>query len=166
MLVEAPASSFRKDEVKKKSGETARQLAALQRYFTPRAVFMHVGAGECALALQAAGYVERVYAIDPAAAVLRRPRLPSNMRFIFCGAAGIAMDPGTVDVAFSEALAVDRLADICRSLAPRGVYVFESRESTSIGEQRERLLRAGFSKFRGASRFSLFGGDGFVAASR
>jgi SAM-dependent methyltransferase len=166
MLVGVPSASFKRDEVQEESRQAHRQLAALKRFFTPRSVFMHLGAAECTLALQAAGYVERVYAIDPDAAVLRRPRLPSNMRFVFCGAAGIAMDPGTVDVAFSNALAPERLAEIRRSLAPRGVYVFEQDESADEGEQRARLLRAGFARVRNAARFALFGGDGFLAASR
>jgi len=34
------------------------QIAFLSRAFTPRTVFMEIGAGDCALAVRAAGYVE------------------------------------------------------------------------------------------------------------
>ena len=53
------------DRLKKRNHDLERQFAFLRRLFTPRTVFMHYGAQDCALALQAAGYVERVYAVDP-----------------------------------------------------------------------------------------------------
>ena len=38
-----------------------RRFAFLRRFFTLRTVFMHLADGDAALALRAAGYVERVY---------------------------------------------------------------------------------------------------------
>ena len=64
-------------------------------FFTPRTVFLHVGAGDGALALLAASYVERVYAIGVTQKLARRPKLPTNLRFAW-------PRYGEVDVAFSE----------------------------------------------------------------
>jgi hypothetical protein len=84
-------------------------------FFTPRTVFLHVGAGDGELALLAATYVERVYAIGVTQKFLRRPKLPVNLRFAW-------PRYGEVDVAFS-AQAQPQLAERIReTLGPDGKY--------------------------------------------
>lgn len=126
-----------------------RQFAFLRRRFTPRTVFMHYGARDCALALQAAAYVERVYAVDAlegiAGEATRGVRLPGNLRFVDSrDLRGVA--EGAVDVCFSERLPVNGLREIHAKLAPRGEYVFQLND---MGRHvRGRLREAGFSGVR------------------
>jgi hypothetical protein len=137
------------EKLRKRSTEVERQFAFLRRLFTPRTVFMHYGAHDCALALQAAGYVERVYAVDALEGIAREAkrgvRLPCNLRFVDSrDLRGVG--EGTVDVSFSERLPVSGLREIHARLAPRGHYVFQLNEMRR--EVRERLRDAGFSGVR------------------
>jgi hypothetical protein len=93
--------------------ELERQFDFLLRVFTPRTVFMEIGSSDCALALRAATYVERVWCIDASAGLARAP---CNLRF--GGMAGI--DPESVDVAFSRVLKSPE--EVGRVLARGGVY--------------------------------------------
>jgi hypothetical protein len=137
------------DRLKRRSDEVERQLSFLRRLFTPRTIFMHFGAQDCALALQAAGYVERVYAVDAFEGLMKESargvRLPCNLRFVDSRDLR-SVGEGTVDLSFSDRLPVSRLRDIHRSLAPRGQYVFQLNEMQK--EVRERLRDAGFSGVR------------------
>ena len=163
MLIAAEAEKSPVVEALARRGRaTERRFAQLARYFRPSTVFMHLEAAECALATLAAGYVERVYAVDPYDSVLRRPRLPSNLRLIFSGSRGFGLEVGTVHVAFSEVLAADRLEAVRRSLAPGGVYLYAA--GPRPAEARRRLLAAGFSRVRFPSFLGLFDRGPFVAA--
>ena len=120
-------------------------LEFLKRFFTPRTVFMEVGAGDCALALSAASYVERVYAVE-VGEFPGRARLPCNLRLL--PAEGIAQD--SVHIAYSARPSLRgtaQLRNIHRSLAPGGTFVCAAREYTA-GELREVFLRAGFRSVR------------------
>lgn len=154
------------DALREKAAATHRQFLSLKRFFEPRTVFMHVGAGDCVLALQAAMYVERVYAIDPAEDALRRRRLPVNLRAVFAGPGGFGVRAGSVNVAFSEALAGGRLADIARCLCVGGVYLFRPLRSHTARRLREELLGAGFNSVRFPAFFSVFPRKELVAAIR
>jgi hypothetical protein len=133
------------DRLKSRSAEVERQFAFLRRYFTPRTVFMHFGAHDCALALQAAGYVERVYAVDPVQDIARGLRLPCNLRFVDSRDLW-TVGENTVDVGFSERLPVSRLRELRKSLAPRGIHVFQSSDKRETAH--EPLRAAGFSGMR------------------
>ena len=133
-------------EIQKRESEVERQFAFLRRFFTPRTVFLHVGAHDCALALQAASFVERVYALDVAEGLTSGLRLPLNLRL------GIAREP--VDVAFSEDLAVDGLRYVRNALKPGGQYFFYLRGE--YREARRKLRDAGFSDVRFPFLLSVF----------
>ena len=165
MLVAGPSEKSPVVEALARRGrETERRFGELARHLRPSTVFMHLGAGDCALAMVAAAYVERVYAVDPLEAVLHRPRLPMNLRIIFSGNRGFGLDIGTVSIAFSETLAGDRLEALWRSLAPGGMYLYVA--GPRPAEARGRLLAAGFSRVRFPSIFGLFDRGPFTAAFR
>jgi hypothetical protein len=129
------------------AGEVERHFEFLLGVFTPRTVFMEIGAPDCALALRAATYVERVWAVDVPLSVTLGARAPCNLRLVR-GSLG-AIPPQSVDVAFSEG--VKDLAAIRRVLAPGGVYFLAQH-----GSLPRKLFRdAGFSRvaaFIGAIR--------------
>jgi len=145
MLVEATKTDFLR-KIESRAAEIERQFAFLRRFFTPRTVFLQVGATDCSLALQAASYVERVYALDVAEGLTSGLRLPLNLRL------GIAREP--VDVAFSESLSDDWLRTIRASLRKGGQYFFYL--TGDYREARRRLLQAGFSDMRFPFVLSLF----------
>jgi len=116
-------------------------LEFLKRFFTPRTVFMEIGAGDCALALSAASYVERVYAVE-VGEFPGRAKMPCNLRLL--PAEGIAQD--SVHIAYSARPSLRgtaQLAKILRSLAPGGTFVCAVREYAP-SELREVFLQSGF----------------------
>ena len=116
----------------------------LAKRFTPRTVYMDIGG---ALAQRAAGYVERVYAIDVSGFFLHNLLLPCNLRLVVCDGVRIPVPEASVDIAWGGAFldqlapdeARDHLINVRRSLAPGGQYILTSRKNL-----RERLLEAGF----------------------
>jgi ubiquinone/menaquinone biosynthesis C-methylase UbiE len=139
---------------------TDREFRFLCRRFTPRTVFMEVGGGDCELALRAAGYVERVYAVDVSGQFIQRVLVPCNLRLVLCNGVRIPVAEGSVDVAFSAGFidqlhpedALEHLESVLRALAPGGEYICMT---GSPRELRPRLLQAGFSRVRfyaGAAR--------------
>ena len=157
MLVEAGASRFTfLGELQKREAEIQRQFAFLRRFFTPRTVFLQTQARDCALALEAASYVERVYAVGVAEGLTRGVHLPCNLRL------GVATDP--VDVAFSETLDLERLRYIRSALVPGGRYFFYL--TGEYREARSRLREAGFSEVRFPFLLSVFQRQKLVAGVR
>lgn len=127
--------------------------ALLWRRFTPRTIFMEIGGGGCELALRAAGYVERAYAVDVAAQLVQGTLLPVNLRLVLCDGVRIPVPESSVDIAFSdcftERLSADELVEhlkgVLRALAPGGRYVCLAREGLKL---RAAMLAAGFSAVR------------------
>ena len=107
------------------------QLAFLGGFLSPDSVFMEIGPGDCALALRAASMVSKVYAIDVSEQITREVTPPPNFHLILSDGCSIPVQPGTVDVAFSDQLmehlhpddAKEQLRNIYESLAPHGVYI-------------------------------------------
>jgi hypothetical protein len=114
--------------------------------FTLKSVFLQVGAGHFDLALRAAGYVDRVYAVDAPVPAdgkrLRQPKMPPNIVRVQKNGSGIPVPDASVDVAFSAELSA--LPAIHRTLAPGGVCFCVAKGS----EAGEMVRRSGFSKLR------------------
>jgi len=144
MLVEARQDFLKK--IEHRESEVERQLAFLRRFLTPRSVFLHVGASDCALALQAAGFCERVYAYGVQDGLTSGVRLPLNLRL------GIPREP--VDVAFSEGFEAPMAASIHRWLAPGGRYFFYV--NGDYRQARRTLREAGYSDSRFPFLLSVF----------
>ena len=122
------------------------QLEFLTRFFTPRTIFMEVGAGDCALALSAASYVERVYAVE-ASEVPMRSRVPCNLKVV----TPERVVQESVDIAFSarpRLRATEELTRIYRSLAPGGLFFCVPGSGFSASETRDVCLKAGFRSVR------------------
>jgi hypothetical protein len=93
--------------------EVDQRFDFLLRVFTPRTVFMEIGATDAELALRAASFVERVWYVD---AESRAARPPCNLRV--SGMGGVPLS--SIDVAFSER--PEHAEDLCRLLASGGVW--------------------------------------------
>ena len=126
------------------------EFSFLERQFTPRTVFMDIGSSDCDLALRAAGYVERVYAVDVSGRFLHSVLVPCNLRLVLCNGVHIPVPEASVDLAWSGRFmdhlhpddAQEHLRSVHRSLAPGGEYLFRTRLAP------EALRAAGFSRVR------------------
>jgi SAM-dependent methyltransferase len=129
-------------------------FSLLEKRFTPRTVFMEIGAGGCRLALRAASYVERVYAVDVSGRSLRSALPPLNVRLVLCDGVRIPPPDTKVDLAWSDEFmdrlppedALAHLQSVQRSLAPGGEYLFTTQQPAA--QVRRRLFAAGFSAVR------------------
>jgi SAM-dependent methyltransferase len=147
MLVALPAP-FRLERFSKES------LAFLEGRFTPRTVFLQIGAADCAFARRAASNVERVYAVDPSGRFLLSAAAPLNLRFLLCDGVRLPLPEATVDLAwgggFMDQLdpqgAAQHLQSVRRTLVDGGEYLFTTAQPCAI--VRRRLLSAGFSAVR------------------
>jgi hypothetical protein len=126
------------------------EFAFLERRFSPRTVFMEIGGSDCNLALRAAGYVERVYAVDVAGRFLHGVLVPCNLRLVLGNGVHIPVPEASVDVAWSGAFMdplhpddlLEHLQSVRRSLAPGGEYLFRTRLPAGA------LRKAGFCRVR------------------
>lgn len=113
---------------------------------------MEIGGG-CELALHAAGYVERAYAVDVSAQLFQGSLAPVNLRLVLCDGVRIPVPESSVDLAFSdrfiERLGAEDLAEhlksVLRALAPGGRYVCVAPDARKV---RSAMLAAGFSAVR------------------
>lgn len=108
-------------------------------YLTPRSVLLHVGAGDGELAILAASYVERVYAVGLSERLSERVSLggrrPVNLRLGW-------PPPRTVDIAFSEQLDEALLPEIRASLALHGRYLVAGKTFFPMLLSKGRLVAA------------------------
>ena len=143
-------------KIENRAAEVERQFSFLRRFLTPRSVFLHLGASDCALALQAASFCERVYALDVQEGLTAGLRLPLNLRL------GIPRE--AVDVAFSERFNPNLLRTIRNWLAPGGRYFFYV--DGDYRETRKSLRSAGFGDTRFPFLLSVFQRQKLAAAVR
>jgi hypothetical protein len=137
---------FSADDVERRELDAERDLKTLRRVLDLHRVFMELGAGDCALARRAAGYAERVYALDVSEDIMGRLGGPPNLVRVVHDGVRIPVPEGVVDVAFSRTLIISQLAGICRALKDGGVYYTHSHGPAS--ELRALFLDAGFSTLR------------------
>jgi len=121
---------------RKVSPERSRQkylaeFRLLQKFITDDTHFLEIGAGDCALSLQVAKYVHEVTAIDVSDTILKDIRAPLNTRLRVFDGCEIPVQPGTIDVAYSnqviEHLHPDdarlQVTEIRKALRPGGCYI-------------------------------------------
>lgn len=109
----------------------ANKLVLLSKYLLPSTTFLEVGAGDCALSIEVAKRVQKVYALDVSDEITGRRELPSNCELVISNGTSIPVPDGSVTVAYSYQVmehihpddAIEQLSNIHRALAPGGVYV-------------------------------------------
>ena len=112
----------------------AEQMALLDRFLQPSTTYLEVGPGDCALALEVARHVKRVYAVDVSAELARRQNVPPNIELTISDGTSIPVPPGSVEIAYSNQLmehlhpddALEQLRKFSRCSRP-GAYIFASR---------------------------------------
>jgi hypothetical protein len=148
MLVSSSPAAlrFNADRHARRERDAERELRSLRPILDLHSVIMEIGAGDCTLARRAAGYVERVYALDVNEDAMGRLGGPPNLVRVVHDGVRIPLPEGIVDVAFSRGLVLSQLPGICHALKDGGVYLTNSKGPAA--ELRAALLDAGFSAVR------------------
>ena len=148
MLVSASPAALRfsAEKYARRERDAERELRSLRAAFDLSCVFLEIGAGDCALARRAAGFVERVYAVDICEDTMGRLGGPPNLVRVVHDGVRIPLPEGGVDVAFSRGLVISQLPGICRALKDGGVYYTSS--DGPAAELRATFFDAGFSRLR------------------
>ena len=122
--------------VRKQSPEQARhkisaQLGLLGPYLRSDAVFLELGAGDCALSLEIAMRVKQVFAVDVSEQIMAGVQRRDNLTLVICDGCTIPLPPNTVDVVYSNQLIehvhpadlVQQLGSVRSVLRQNGTYL-------------------------------------------
>jgi|TARA_Y100000310_G_scaffold174564_1_gene174593 SAM-dependent methyltransferase len=107
------------------------EISFFKNLLSPSSVFLEIGAGDCSLSERVARFVQKVVAVDVSDRILRDMNLPRNVTLMLSDGITIPVEPGTVDVAYSNQLmehlhpedASEQLKSIHRSLCHGGKYI-------------------------------------------
>ena len=148
MLVSpAPAAlRFNAERHARRERDAERELRQLRHALDLHSVFLEVGAGDCSLARRAAGYGERVYAVDVSEDAMGRLGGPPNLLRVVHDGVRIPLPAASVDIAFSRQLVISQLPGICHALKDGGIYLTSSKGPAA--ELRAAFFDAGFSALR------------------
>ena len=148
MLVSSSPAALRfsADRLARRERDAERELKQLRSALDLHNVFLEIGAGDCTLARRAAGYVERVYAIDISEDSMGRLGGPPNLVRMVHDGVRIPLPEASVDLAFSRQLVISQLPGICHALKDGGVYCTSSKGP--VAELRAAFYEAGFSSLR------------------
>lgn len=121
----------RKTSPQERAIHVSQQLRLLGRFLKPSTCFLEIGAGDCALSLNVAGRVRKVYALDVSAFLTQGIGVPVSFELILSDGVSIPAPPGSVTLAYSNQLmehlhpedAAEQLANIFQALAPGGAYL-------------------------------------------
>lgn len=111
--------------------DTFYALKLLRRFLKSESIYLEIGPGDCALAIEVAQYVRKVYVVDVSEEITSGVALPENTELVISDGCSIPVPEGSIDVAYSDQLmehlhpddAREQLANIYRALAPEGVYI-------------------------------------------
>jgi SAM-dependent methyltransferase len=92
---------------------------------------MEIGAGDAAVSLFVAKYVQRVTALDVSDTILKDIAAPANVRLLVFDGCEIPVEAGTIDVAYSNQViehlhpedAALQMSSLLRTLKPGGTYL-------------------------------------------
>jgi len=107
------------------------RMGLLRRFLCPETIFLEVGPADCALSLEVAQHVKKVYAIDASAHITRDDIFPKNFEFIISVGCNIPVPANSIDIAYTDQLmehlhpddAYDQLQNIYKTIVPGGVYI-------------------------------------------
>jgi SAM-dependent methyltransferase len=111
--------------------EVLDRLKLLSNYLRRDATFLEIGPGDCALSIEVARRVRRVFAVDVSREIAAGIRLLDNLELTISDGCSIPVPAGSIDIAYSDQLmehlhpddADEQLKNIYHALAPGGVYL-------------------------------------------
>ena len=107
------------------------EMRNLRPFLDREATFLEVGPGDCALSLEVAKHVHKVYAVDVSSEITKDLNPPPNFELVLSNGASIPVPAHSIDVVYSNQLmehlhpddAVEQLDNIYTALAPGGIYL-------------------------------------------
>jgi len=125
-----PQLALKHDEAARRRHVTER-LAVLEPYLNSETTYLELGPGDCALAVEIAQRVQKVYAVDVSREIVRNVVLTRNMELVISDGCSIPVPDASVDVVYSDQLmehlhpedAAEQLQNIYRALKTGGTYV-------------------------------------------
>jgi SAM-dependent methyltransferase len=122
---------LRRSTPESKAALLSKHMSFLGRFLNKEATFLEVGAGDCALSIEVAKHVRRVYAVDVSANVSEGVTFPHNCEMAISDGSSIPVGGDSVNVVFSNQLmehlhpddAYEQLQNIYKALAPGGHYI-------------------------------------------
>jgi SAM-dependent methyltransferase len=131
LFASVPYFSQRVADTAGRSRKVRKQIQFLIRFLSPDKTFMDVGAGDCALSIEVARHVKKVFALDVAYQVNRDRPVPQNVQFVISDGTSVDVPAGSVDIAFSNQLmehlhpddAREQLENIHTAVAGGGLYL-------------------------------------------
>jgi len=114
-----------------KARDLRRQIGLVGRFLRPHYTFLEVGPGDCALAIEVAGRVREVIAVDVSREIAKGGPAPRNFTLVISDGVSIPVLPESVDLAYSNQLmehlhpedALEQLRNIHKALKPGGRYL-------------------------------------------
>ena len=111
--------------------KTAAEFRLIRKFIKPGSEFMEIGAGDAAVSLFVAKYVQRVTALDVSDTILKDIAAPANVRLLVFDGCEIPVEAGTIDVAYSNQViehlhpedAALQISSLLRTLKPGGAYL-------------------------------------------
>ena len=111
--------------------ETIYALKLVRRFINPESVYLEIGPGDCALALEVAKLVRTVYAVDVSDEISQGLNPPKNFALVISDGSSIPVPPESIDVVFSDQLmehlhpddAREQLANVYHALKPGGICI-------------------------------------------
>ena len=114
-----------------KHQEVSQRMRLLNRYLDADTSCLEIGSGDCALAIETAKRVRKVYAVDVSQEIAKDVVLPANLELIISDGCSIPVPENSINLAYSDQLmehlhpddAMDQLQNIYKALVPGGVYI-------------------------------------------
>lgn len=120
-----------KHDTKIRFNHMSQQMTLVKKYLKHDAVFLEIGPGSCALSIEVAKFVRKVYAVDVSTEITKDEILPHNFELIISDGSSIPVPQNSVDFVYSNQLmehlhpedAVDQLQNVYNVLSPGGIYI-------------------------------------------
>ncbi|MCU1268063.1 MAG: Methyltransferase type 11 [Acidobacteria bacterium] len=111
--------------------EVLERLKLLGHYLQADATYLEIGPGDCALAIEVARRVRKVFAVDVSREIAANILLLKNLELTISDGSSMPVPSGSIDVAYSDQLmehlhpddAAEQLANIFGALRPGGTYL-------------------------------------------
>jgi SAM-dependent methyltransferase len=108
-----------------------KDLRTIRKWLDQETVFLEIGPGDCKMAIEVAGSVKKVIAIDVSSEITKQIEMPDNFSLILSDGSSIPVPENSVNIAYSNQLmehlhpedAVKQLKNIFRALVPGGFYL-------------------------------------------
>jgi SAM-dependent methyltransferase len=107
------------------------KLGFVSRFLTKDSCLMEIGAGDCLFSVNAAPRIRRGVVVDVSRVIVAAAEDVANLDIVITDGVSLPVEPGSVDVAFSDQLmehlhpddAMEQLKNVHNALRPGGVYV-------------------------------------------